>query len=261
MGMTTQLLAAYTGQQFIKDLSWIVVIVVSIAGALSTLYAVYIFYLFMTASDPTKRKAAKDRLIKVFSSTIIIVALAGVLAVLDVIFVTQKGSYTGPIAGGNGVREYSSYTMDGDVSCTLSANPKSGGLEITGTFSLFTSMIKGDGAQIDPKGNLTTITDVRVVSPSDWPTPLKFSDKLSVYATTDDKSGGNVTNCKFVIMASGFRPESGGYVTIPVVSQEPNIITVAVKFNYVADASKSYGATCNVKLRTNDSLLRFAKSA
>ena len=66
MGFTLQLLEekGYTGAQFMKDLGWVVVAIVSIAGAFMTVYAIYIAYLFATATDANKRKAAKDRLMK-----------------------------------------------------------------------------------------------------------------------------------------------------------------------------------------------------
>lgn len=91
MGMITQLLAEeYTGAQFIKELSWLITIIISIAGALMTLYAVYIGYLFATASDEGKRKAAKNRLIKILSSVLIIFALASCISVINVTFDDAK---------------------------------------------------------------------------------------------------------------------------------------------------------------------------
>ncbi|MBQ7973829.1 MAG: hypothetical protein IJ295_02635 [Clostridia bacterium] len=92
MGMMAQLLAEeeYTGAQFIKELSWLITIIISIAGALMTLYAVYIGYLFATASDEGKRKAAKNRLIKILSSALIIFALASCISVINVTFDNAK---------------------------------------------------------------------------------------------------------------------------------------------------------------------------
>ncbi len=88
MGMTLQLLDT-AGDQFMHDLLWLTVIIVSIAGALMTLYAVYIGYLFFTATDANRRKAAKDRAIKVVASTLIVFALVFVLQGIEVSFATD----------------------------------------------------------------------------------------------------------------------------------------------------------------------------
>ena len=90
MGMKSQLL--YTGNEFMADLSNIVIWLVSIAGALMTLYAVYIGYLFATASDEGKRKTAKSRLIKLISTIFIVYALAATLNVIKVTFTTIEKS-------------------------------------------------------------------------------------------------------------------------------------------------------------------------
>lgn len=90
MGMKSQLL--YTGNEFMADLSNIVIWLVSIAGALMTLYAVYIGYLFATASDEGKRKTAKSRLIKLISTIFIVYALAATLNVIKVTFTTLEKS-------------------------------------------------------------------------------------------------------------------------------------------------------------------------
>lgn len=84
MGMMAQLL--YTGNEFMADLTELVIWLVSIAGSLMVIYAVYIGYLFATATDQSKRKAVKDRLIKLISSVFIIFALATVLGVIKVNF-------------------------------------------------------------------------------------------------------------------------------------------------------------------------------
>lgn len=90
MGMKSQLL--YTGNEFMADLSNIVIWLVSIAGVLMTLYAVYIGYLFATASDEGKRKTAKSRLIKLISTIFIVYALAATLNVIKVTFTTVEKS-------------------------------------------------------------------------------------------------------------------------------------------------------------------------
>lgn len=95
MGMIPQILAAYTGTQFMKDLRWLTVILISIACAFMTLYAVYIGYLFATANDAQKRKAAKDRLFKILGSIFIVVGLFLVLKVIDVSFNKVEGQMPG----------------------------------------------------------------------------------------------------------------------------------------------------------------------
>ena len=84
MGITIQLL--YTGEEFIAELSNILVWIISIVGVLMVLYAVYIGYLFATATDEGKRRAAKSRLFKILSSVLIIYALAACIKVIDVNF-------------------------------------------------------------------------------------------------------------------------------------------------------------------------------
>lgn len=90
MGMLKQLLAEDSGTKFMSELKWLVVILMSIAGSLCILYAIYIGYLFATATDDGKRRAAKDRLIKVISSGLIIFALATCLNVIDLKFETPN---------------------------------------------------------------------------------------------------------------------------------------------------------------------------
>ncbi len=255
MGMTS-LLLEYTGQQFIKDLSWIVVILVSIAGALSTLYAVYIAYLFFTASDPTKRKAAKDRLVKVVSSSIIIVALAGILATLDVTFVQQSGNYSGPQAGGNKTGYADAYTYSVRPEANLSVTDQQGGLMITGEFKLFNADLRGDGAPIDKYGTATKFSKCAFVAPAGWPSPLKFVGEPTCKAEQDD-SGANYMTVTFRLLAENMHDK----VAIPVVSQDPNLITISAEFGYVSNLSKAYTATVNVVLKSSSGKVQFYKSA
>ena len=90
MGMLKQLLAEDSGTKFMSELKWLVVILMSIAGSLCILYAIYIGYLFATATDEGKRRAAKNRLFKVISSGLILVALAFCLNVIDLKFETPN---------------------------------------------------------------------------------------------------------------------------------------------------------------------------
>lgn len=259
MGMTSQLLASYTGQQFIKDLSWLVVILVSIAGALCTLYAVYIAYLFFTASDPTKRKAAKDRLIKVASSAIIIFALAGILRVLDVSFVTQSGSYTGSSGGNGGELGYSAYSYNGNPEMVLSGQWYQGKIEISGSFNLYTSDLLGDEIQVDKDGKNIEFKSCSFAVPKDWPGSgaLKL-DTTPVLKKEKDASGKDYT--KFLIkLKQSAGP--GTKVSIPVVDDELNTIVALVEFVYKNNINKSYTATVSIQLKTNTStMIEFYKS-
>ena len=100
--MISQLLAGtagvegnYTGSKFMDELGEIVIILVTVAGSLMVLYAVYIGYLFATATDAGRRKAAKDRLFKVLSSALIIYALAASLSVIKITFTKVEGADAG----------------------------------------------------------------------------------------------------------------------------------------------------------------------
>ena len=105
MGMIKLLLAqqAYTGDKFKSDLSFLIVVLVSLAGALMTLYAVYIAYIFATATDEGKRRASKERLLKVLGSALIIYALAATIQVINVNFNNVKVNDPANDAGNNQV--------------------------------------------------------------------------------------------------------------------------------------------------------------
>ena len=103
MGMLNQLLTnnssanssadvAAAGPAFIEGLYQLVLWILLIAGTLFTLYAVYIGYLFATASDEGKRKAAKTRLMKVLSSALIIYALTTSIKLIEINFSNTKKS-------------------------------------------------------------------------------------------------------------------------------------------------------------------------
>lgn len=103
MGMVNQLLASeYTGAKFIDELVEVLTMIMAVVGILFILYAVYIAYLFFTASDEGKRKNAKNRLIKVLASVLIVYALAGCLRLIDVNFTSiEKNNTTGNSDGIN----------------------------------------------------------------------------------------------------------------------------------------------------------------
>ena len=105
MGMIRQLLENDSGAEFLSGLKWLIVILTSCAGSFCVLYAIYIGYLFATATDASKRSAARNRLFKVISSLLIIVALAFCMNAIDVKFSTPvaddaEGGETGDLFEG-----------------------------------------------------------------------------------------------------------------------------------------------------------------
>lgn len=158
MGFTLQLLEekGYTGAQFMKDLGWVVVAIVSIAGAFMTVYAIYIAYLFATATDANKRKAAKDRLMKTVASALIVAACASILAVITVRFDTTEGSIEGPQGGEIGSMVSGiKYTDNPQLVLTGEINSSHGytSLVYKGTINVNSrNLVNDKGEKIDPDG-------------------------------------------------------------------------------------------------------------
>lgn len=92
LGMMALLLSDNAGATFKQNAITIVFWIVTIAGSLLTVYAIYIGYLFATATDASKRTAAKTRLMKIFSSALCIYALAACLKVIEVNFDPVQGN-------------------------------------------------------------------------------------------------------------------------------------------------------------------------
>ena len=122
MGMMAQILAPYSGSQFMTDLRWLVTILVTIAGALMTLYAVYIGYLFATASDEGKRRAAKTRLMKVLGSALIVFAMAAILGMLNVNFTELEKPSTNKGGGNSNQSPQSGFEYIGTPRLALNPN-------------------------------------------------------------------------------------------------------------------------------------------
>ena len=93
LGMMALLLSDNAGATFKADALKILFWIFTIVDALLVAYAVYIAFLFATATDAAKRTAAKSRLIKVFSSLLCIIALTMALKAMDINF--------GPVGGSN----------------------------------------------------------------------------------------------------------------------------------------------------------------
>ncbi len=101
MGMVNQLLdGEYTGSTFLLELAGILSLIMTVVGTLFVLYAVYICYLFFTATDEGKRKNAKSRLLKVISSVVIVYIMALSLKLIDVHFTKVEADNVD--GGGNG---------------------------------------------------------------------------------------------------------------------------------------------------------------
>ncbi|MCQ2382527.1 MAG: hypothetical protein MJ060_01660 [Clostridia bacterium] len=234
MGMTTQLLAqqAYTGDQFMKDLGNIVVILVSIAGALMTLYAVYIAYLFWTATDANKRKAARERLIKTVASSLIVIGLAAVLTVINVRFNAAEGRISGPTVGQGG-NYASDYTYAAEpVFMFTRVNGKA-----EGVLKLDSKYLQKNGAAIDPVGNKVKFEECQVVSPN-W--------KEMGIVDTVDISNQVLGEMTYTIDLNG--------VTIPAGESESGsyYVTVAIKFTVSGDETmKSFNIKVILEQRSS----------
>ncbi len=233
MGMTLQLLAdVYTGNNFIKDLGWLVTIIVTVAGALMTLYAVYIFYLFFTASDPTKRKAAKDRAIKIVSSALIIYVMAAALAALNINWTTQTGNYSGPSGESSGLGGESNYTYSGRPECTLKASYEPTGMSIKGEFTLTSAELLGDGVKIDKYGTKMQFKECSFTNPIGWPgSEIKLSVQSPKETIAMDQSTGKeytVFTVCFSLIANGKTyPQRVG---IPVLSLDTPMVKISMVF-------------------------------
>ncbi|MBO4726652.1 MAG: hypothetical protein J5598_03585 [Clostridia bacterium] len=153
--MTTQLL--YSGSDFMKDLGWLTTIIVSLAGALMVLYAVYIGFLFATASDANRRKAARERLIKVMASAFIIIALAALLGAINVRFNTIKddvGNEENTIDNESEFKKFTDRENDGwaySEKVTVELNTGGSGFNSTvrGEFTLSTEQLTYKGVSVD----------------------------------------------------------------------------------------------------------------
>ena len=92
LGMMALLLSDNGGATFKADALKILFWIFTIVDALLVGYAVYIAFLFATATDAAKRTAAKSRLIKVFSSLLCIIALTMTLKAIDINFDPLQGN-------------------------------------------------------------------------------------------------------------------------------------------------------------------------
>lgn len=96
--MRSLLLAGDPGNEFKSGLMDIISLIFTALGILMVLYAVYLFFLMATASDESKRRSAKSRVVKTFASVLIVVALIGMLQGLKITITTPK--VNNPSGGG-----------------------------------------------------------------------------------------------------------------------------------------------------------------
>ena len=242
MGLTLQLLAEYTGRKFKSDLGNLVVIIVSAAGALMTLYAIYIAYLFFTASDANKRKAARERLVKTIASVLIIVGLASVLSVINVTFNKAEGRIDGPSSGSN--TNYSSVYSYNAVPTLkfVKGQPSQGCYVATGSFSLSAKDIVMNGVTLDEKENTVRFQKCHIVSPA-WSV---LNENFSI-----DSVGEATYTCSL-------KSEQQYSISIRCNKKnESSYITVAVTFVMENDPSKELSFNVDVFLDKDSNQISF----
>ncbi len=243
MGLTSQLLAEYTGKNFMSDLGNLVVVIVSVAGALMTLYAIYIAYLFATASDPTKRKAARERLVKTVASTLIIIGLASVIAVINVHFNKAEGRIDN-ISGGGGTNYTSAYSYDSFTTFMFSEGTAQDGCFVAqGSFSLSAANIKMNGVAFGEAGQTIRFQKCRVVSPQ-W-NVLNSNFDIDNPGTATYTCSLKSDNNPYAITISG--NQNGDSYTV----------TVAVTFVMESNPDKELSVNIDVILDSTTSKISF----
>jgi|GEM_PF-6847556 len=227
MGFTTQLL--YTGSEFMHDLGNLTVIIVGAAAGMMTLYAIYIGFLFATASDPGKRKAARERLYKTVASAFIIIGLATVLGVINVRFNKVEGNVSGTNSGSSG--NYSSqYSYGGSVEMALTYSKWTG--KTTGVFTIKSTLIKLDGKNIDSNGTEVQFQKCEAVEPSNW---------------TSSTGGTNAFDTS--IVGQGTYSFQSNSSTVPCVMYNGvNSVVMSVTFVMKSDKTKTYTMKITVGL-------------
>ncbi|MCM1404553.1 MAG: pilin [Prevotella sp.] len=255
MGMTLQLL--YDGADFKSDLGTILVTIVGAVGALMTLYACYIGYLFATATDENKRRAAKNRLLKVISSVLLIFALTAALSMIKVQFGEVKVSDDGttPNLGDSSDWSSASYTYDDTPALTLSRS--SGSTSVTGSFTVDINNVKlvKDDVKSDVSG-IEWTGDMTFIDPSSFPGTPTESNPVIRINTTKTKSNNIITNATFTYQYddSQMQPkEPCNAFTFLTDESLPLYVTCAVSFKNVKgnDPAKSVLVKVQVKLSGN----------
>lgn len=77
------LLGAAWTSPFLKELQGVLVVIFIVVGSMASAYCVYLGFMLAKADNESKRKQAKDRMIKTLASVFIIVVLFGILLSID----------------------------------------------------------------------------------------------------------------------------------------------------------------------------------
>ncbi len=229
MGMISQLLAdsadSYTGKKFMEQLLEFVQYLAAAVSAGLILYAVYIGYLFATASDANKRKAAKDRLVKAVASCLIVIALTSVLVVVG-----QNLSFT-TVKRQESHNTYSRYQYGSQPTIMFSWNSNVGG----GSFHQVDGLVKIEPKLISGFDNDNKLINVVDEDNQMILTKCSISDELNGWqwgraAVNQDSKPGSY-EFKFVINLS----LSSSNVIIPVshVSGNPQVTYIPIVVNFV----------------------------
>ena len=171
----TRLLLDEKGKAFINGLSNVVVYICLAVAILSIVYAVYIAYLFFTASDQNKRKAAKDRLIKTLASCLIIFTAAAILKGLDISFNETGGDYDGTKEPDQPVIQTYHYEGTPEFNFGRTNNTPAGGGGVSFVYFEGSFMICGynifddvTGKSITASGKNIFIKKCNIVNPDGW---------------------------------------------------------------------------------------------
>lgn len=71
------------GQELQRDMMTILNYIFAVAGSMMIIYAIFLAVNLAKAQDESKRKQAKDRIVKVFASIFIILILLGMVQVFN----------------------------------------------------------------------------------------------------------------------------------------------------------------------------------
>lgn len=226
MNTITLLLADYTGEMFQTDLLQLISYIAMFVGVLMTLYAVYIAYLFATASDDGKRRSAKARLIKVLASVLIVAGLVSIIQMLDIRFNNIDLPNSGKGEDDVNITSYD-FWYDGEPSMIL--NPGSTVSFVLNTASVKTNDLSKRCIQITkiqfdeiPLSAFTLDTrymQFKWIMPSDYVD--NTNNKISVYKSASGK---------FFVKATLYFSYTDSNSETPTAQQETGL-TMWIKLN------------------------------
>ncbi len=251
--MKSQLLASrleYTGSQFMDDLLVLVTVIIGIAGAMMALYACYIGYLFATATDDGKRRAAKTRLLKVIASVLIIFGLVSVMSVIEVTFNNAEvardadNKYFGGITG-----DSTTYKYNDTPTLNLSKTSKM----VSGSFVLSVSCLERykEGTK-DTRFDISNLTfvDFTFLEPSSF--PGETADGGVDYRVTVKKNKNvsrGIITIEWIYQASKFE---GGKYQCPCLVRDNNYyyLTATASFKTRGGNDPASSVKLEIKLTT-----------